>query len=212
MTGAAHTSAYDSIRQHRFPILFYLADMDLRAIFPLTHKAQSSVRAARARGTPLVQSCPPALDRATRDEKVGEENDAKNCTFEDSGVGSLGCLFSLRCLRQLCSRKSPKKTRAAVACGKEIKKLCTGLPVGVPQGVPVQVNNVLGCLQKSQEKLSARCAAVAMNVTRMCDRDANRLCSGVVAGAPGNIVGCLTMARNVVSPQCNAALDAAGLR
>jgi hypothetical protein len=108
--------------------------------------------------------------------------------------------------------QSPKKTGAAVACGKEIKKQCTGMAVGVPVGIPVQVNNVLGCLQKSQEKLSARCAAVAKNVARMCDSDANRLCSGVVAGAPGNIVGCLTMARNVVSPQCNAALDAAGLR
>ena len=74
------------------------------------------------------------------------------------------------------------------------------------------VLNVLGCFQKSQEKLSARCAALAMNVVRMCDSDAGRLCAGVVAGSQGNIVGCLTMARNVVSPQCNAALDAASLR
>jgi hypothetical protein len=103
---------------------------------------------------------------------------------------------------------NPKKTRTAVACGKEIKKQCSGVPVGVP----VQVNNVLGCFQKSQEKLSARCAALAMNVVRMCDSDAGRLCPGVVAGSQGNIVGCLTMARNVVSPQCNAALDAASLR
>jgi hypothetical protein len=96
--------------------------------------------------------------------------------------------------------------------GKEIKKQCSGVAVGVPVGIPVQVNNVLGCFQKSQEKLSARCAAVAMNVVRMCDSDANRLCSGVVAGSQGNIVGCLTIARNMVSPQCNAALDAASLR
>jgi hypothetical protein len=34
----------------------------------------------------------------------------------------------------------------------------------------------------------------------------------VVAGSQGNIVGCLTMARNMVSLQCNAALDAAALR
>jgi hypothetical protein len=110
------------------------------------------------------------------------------------------------------AQDNPKKNRTAVACGKEIKKQCSGVAVGVPVGIPVQVNNVLGCFQKSQEKLSARCAAVAMNVVRMCDSDANRLCSGVVAGSQGNIVGCLTMARNVVSPQCNAALDAASLR
>jgi hypothetical protein len=108
----------------------------------------------------------------------------------------------------LAAQDNPKKNRTAVACGKEIKKQCSGVAVGIP----VQVNNVLGCFQKSQEKLSARCAAVAMNVVRMCDSDANRLCSGVVAGSQGNIVGCLTMARNVVSPQCNAALDAASLR
>ena len=112
----------------------------------------------------------------------------------------------------LAAQDNPKKNRTAVACGKEIKKQCSGVAVGVPVGIPVQVNNVLGCFQKSQEKLSARCAAVAMNVVRMCDSDANRLCSGVVAGSQGNIVGCLTMARNVVSPQCNAALDAASLR
>jgi hypothetical protein len=92
------------------------------------------------------------------------------------------------------------------------QKTVQRLAVGVPVGIPVQVNNVLGCFQKSQEKLSARCAAMAMNVVRMCDSDANRLCWGVVAGSQGNIVGCLTMARNLVSPQCNAALDAASLR
>ena len=110
------------------------------------------------------------------------------------------------------AQDNPKKNRTAVACGKEIKKQCSGVAVGVPVGIPVQVNNVLGCFQKSQEKLSARCAAMAMNVVRMCDSDANRLCSGVVAGSQGNIVGCLTTAKNMVSSQCNASLDAAFLR
>jgi hypothetical protein len=104
------------------------------------------------------------------------------------------------------AQDSPKKhrTAAAVACGKEIKKQCSG--------VPVQANNIFECIQKSQEKLSARCGALAINVVRMCDRDASRLCQGVVAGSQGNIIGCLTTARRSVSSQCNAALDAAGLR
>jgi hypothetical protein len=51
-----------------------------------------------------------------------------------------------------------------------------------------------------------------MNVMRMCDEDAARLCQGVVAGPQGNIVGYLTTAKRVVSSQCNAALDAADLR
>lgn len=102
------------------------------------------------------------------------------------------------------AQDNPKKTRTAVACGKAIKKQCSG--------VPVQANNVLECFQKSQDKLSKRCAALAISVVRMCDKDASRLCQGVVAGSQGNIVGCLTTAQNMVSSQCNAALDAAFLR
>jgi hypothetical protein len=102
--------------------------------------------------------------------------------------------------------------RAAVrACGQELMKQCSGVPLGVPFGVPVQPNNVLQCLQKNHENLSARCAALANKVVRGCDRDAARLCKGVVLGQ-GNIIGCLTMARRSVSSRCNAALDAAYLR
>lgn len=97
-----------------------------------------------------------------------------------------------------------KQTRTSVACGNAIKQQCSG--------VPVQANNVFECFQKNQDKLSKRCAALALNVIRTCDRDASRLCQGVVAGFQGNIVGCLTTAKNMVSSRCNAALDAAGLR
>ena len=108
-------------------------------------------------------------------------------------------------------------TAVALACGKEIKKQCSGSRVdpgliGADRTAAPVVNSVLACFLKSQEKLSARCAALAMNVVHMCDSDAARLCSGVVAGPQGNIVGCLTMAKHMVSSQCNAALDAAFLR
>jgi hypothetical protein len=97
--------------------------------------------------------------------------------------------------------QAKNRTAAAVACGKELQRRCTG--------VPAQGNNVLACLQKAQ--VSARCAALAHRVVRMCDRDAVQLCHGVVAGQ-GNLLGCLTTARGVVSSPCNAALDAAFLR
>ncbi len=95
------------------------------------------------------------------------------------------------------------KRTIALACGKELKKQCSG--------VPVQANNMLECLQKGQEKLSERCVTLANNVARMCDRDAAQRCAGVVAGS-GNVLGCLTTARRSVSARCNAALDAAFLR
>ena len=90
---------------------------------------------------------------------------------------------------------------APVACGQELKKQCSG--------VPVQANNMLACLQKAQ--VSARCAALAQRVVRMCERDTAQFCQLGVMGQ-GNILGCLTTARGVVSSQCNAALDAAFLR
>ena len=90
---------------------------------------------------------------------------------------------------------------AAVACGQELKKQCSG--------VTVKANNMLECLQKA--RVSARCHALAQHVVRSCERDAVQRCEGVVAGQ-GNILGCLTTAQGSVSPQCNAALDAALLR
>jgi hypothetical protein len=97
--------------------------------------------------------------------------------------------------------QAKSRTATAVACGKELQKQCSG--------VPVKANNMLECLQKAQ--VSARCAALAHHVVRMCDRDAVQRCEGVVGGQ-GNILGCLTSARGVVSSRCNAALDAAFLR
>ena len=88
----------------------------------------------------------------------------------------------------------------ARACGKELIKQCSG--------VPVLANNMLECLQENQEKLPPRCVALANNVVRSCDRDAVQHCQAVAAGQ-GNILGCLRTARRVVSSQCHAALDAA---
>ena len=94
-----------------------------------------------------------------------------------------------------------KSRTVAVACGKELQQQCSR--------VPVAANNMFECLQKA--KLSARCAALAHNIVRMCDRDSVQLCQGVLAGQ-GNVLGCLTTAKGSVSPPCNAALNAAYLR
>jgi hypothetical protein len=134
-------------------------------------------------------------------EKVGEDNDAKiirsiiPLCFLSTAILIFGVHDNLAYAKQ---------TRTSVACGNAIKKQCSG--------VPVQANNVFECFQKSQDKLPKRCGALALNAIRTCDRDGSRLCQGVVAGSQGNIVGCLTTAKNMVSSQCNAALDAAGLR
>ena len=114
------------------------------------------------------------------------------------------CLLSVAMLISVVHynvAQAKSRTATALACGQELKKQCTG--------VSVQANNMLECLQKS--RVSRRCAALAHNVVRMCDRDAAQFCQLVVAGQ-GNILGCLTTARGVVSPGCNAALDAAFLR
>ena len=93
------------------------------------------------------------------------------------------------------------KSRTAAACGKELQSQCIG--------TPSQPNNMLACLAKA--RVSTRCHAVAQNVVRSCERDAVQFCQGVVFGQ-GNILGCLTAARGVVSARCNAALNAAFLR
>ena len=95
------------------------------------------------------------------------------------------------------------QAQKARACGQELQKQCTG--------VPVFGSNILECLKRDQNKLSKRCAALANDIVRSCDRDAAQRCQGNVAGQ-GSILQCLTTARRSVSARCNAALDAAYLR
>jgi len=97
-----------------------------------------------------------------------------------------------------------QRSRAgALACGKQLQKLCGG--------VPVLANNLRECLKKSQGKLSPSCAAFASYVVGSCERDALQHCQAVAAGQ-SNILACLRTAKYMVSPQCNAALDAAYVR
>lgn len=103
------------------------------------------------------------------------------------------------------------------SCGKELKRQCKGVKEGR--------GRLLACLYAREDKLSAKCGEVVSaslvrlgealgalaNVRRVCERDALRLCNGVVAGN-GNLIGCLTTARRSVSPECNATMDSAFLR
>jgi hypothetical protein len=91
----------------------------------------------------------------------------------------------------------------ALACGKQIQKQCSG--------VPVSANTLRECLQKSQGKIPARCVTVADNIVGSCERDALQHCQAVVAGQ-ANFLGCLRTSTRVVSPQCHAALDSAFVR
>ena len=90
-----------------------------------------------------------------------------------------------------------------LACGKQLQKLCGG--------VPVLANNMQECLTKNQGKLSPTCVGMANYVVGSCERDAMQYCQAIAAGG-SNILGCLRTAQRVVSPQCHAALDTAFLR
>ena len=96
--------------------------------------------------------------------------------------------------------------RAALTCGNQIIKHCSGKPVGGSS------HELLACARLSVKTHSQRCAALADNIVRTCEQDALRLCQGLVAGGGNIITGCLTPAKNSVSSQCNAAIDAAFLR
>jgi hypothetical protein len=72
------------------------------------------------------------------------------------------CLLSVVMLISANNVAQAKSRSVASACGKELQKQCSR--------VPVAANNMLECLKKA--KLSARCAALAHNIVRMCDKDA----------------------------------------
>jgi len=131
---------------------------------------------------------------------INDPNWEMQRTVRYSAIAAISVVFLISAVHDNVAQARSRHA-AAVACGQELKKQCSG--------VPVKANNMLECLQKAQ--VSPRCFALAHRVVRMCDRDAVQRCEGVVAGQ-GNILGCLTAAKGAVSAQCNAALDAAFLR
>ena len=103
------------------------------------------------------------------------------------------------------------------SCGKEIKRSCKGVVAGD--------GRLLSCLHAREKSLSAGCKtavsaaldrlkrsyAALADAQRICEPDAKRLCSGIVAG-DGNLVDCLARTRARVSRACNAVLDEALMR
>jgi len=127
-------------------------------------------------------------------------------TVRFSAIAAMTSLLSVAILMTAAHfdvAQAQKGRAAAIACGQELQKLCTG--------VMIFANNTLECLKRDQSKLSPKCAALANNIVRACDRDAAQRCAGNVFGQ-GSALGCLTAARGSVSARCNAALDAAYLR
>jgi hypothetical protein len=123
-------------------------------------------------------------------------------TVHYSAIAAITCFLSVAALISAAQFDvaQAKKGRAASSCGRELQKICGG--------VPVLQNNMNECLKKSQGKLSARCVAFAKYVVGSCERDALQHCQAVSAGG-SNILGCLRTGSRMVSPQCHAALDAA---
>jgi hypothetical protein len=109
------------------------------------------------------------------------------------------------------------KTYVLDSCGKEIKRSCKGVVAGD--------GRLLACLYAREKSLSAGCKtavsaardrlkrsyAALTEAQRICEPDARRLCSGMVAG-DGNLTDCLAKARARVSRACNAVLDEALMR
>lgn len=111
-------------------------------------------------------------------------------------------------------RISIYRANLSAGCSAELEKYCKDVSGGE--------GRLLACLYAHEPNLSDKCGNLVVgalerlgvavgaltSVVRVCQGDAQRLCNGVIAGN-GNLVGCLSTARQSVSAQCNASLDAA---
>ena len=107
----------------------------------------------------------------------------------------------------------------------DLRRSCPGELRSQCRNVREGGGRLIACLYAHDDRLSTRCGeavygslerlGVALgalaNVRRACEGDVRRWCSGMIAG-DGNLIGCLSQARQSVSSQCNATLDAAFLR
>lgn len=120
-------------------------------------------------------------------------------------------------LAQAQNHPDQNATAIRINCSKEIKTQC--------KGVKEDGGRMIACLYSHDRKLNLRCATtVAVAILRLHDAleavkgcsahaydpDARRPCSRAKPG-DGNLIDCLSQARNAVSPCCNVKLDTAFL-
>lgn len=107
--------------------------------------------------------------------------------------------------------------RIAGACGADIRKHCSGVPLGNGQ--------VRTCLANHAAEVSPTCKGVVADVfallerrmqaqatvRQVCDADIQRLCPGVVQH-DGYVLSCMLKASRAVSGACNQTITDAGWR
>lgn len=105
--------------------------------------------------------------------------------------------------------------RIASACGKDIQKLCSGVPLGN--------HGVRNCLAQKQAQVSRKCKSAMTeaivllqaridaqtSARRVCDADLREYCSGVQPH-DGHQLTCLLQSTRVVSQRCRQVLSDAG--
>jgi hypothetical protein len=105
--------------------------------------------------------------------------------------------------------------RIAAACGKDVQKLCSGVPLGD--------EGVRKCLEAKQAKVSGKCKSTMADTfallqaridaqgaaRRVCDPDVREFCTGVEPH-DGHQLTCLLDSSRVVSQRCRQVLTDAG--
>lgn len=101
-------------------------------------------------------------------------------------------------------------------CGADVKKFCRGINLGNGQ--------IANCLEEHRARVSPQCISTMTAVTasiekrlaaqasvfKVCARNANQLCGGVVGEV--HILQCLIKTERIDSAKCNQAITDAGWR
>ena len=101
------------------------------------------------------------------------------------------------------------------ACGRDIDTYCKNVNLGGGK-MKACLNNPkvqAGCKNTAAQVFASleQRAQARINVLKLCERDAARLCQGVQRG-DGQILECMILARRAVSASCNQGITDAGYR
>jgi hypothetical protein len=129
------------------------------------------------------------------------------------------------CLIAACSQASAETIRfedaaalLGISCAKDIVTNC--------RGVNLDSTRMKDCLYRNEDVLSPQCkndygrafdaiqkrVAARSAVTKLCERDVAKFCTGVQKGDRGKAIDCLLTGPRGVSINCNKAVSEAGYR